>query len=314
MAKKLPKAIIIAGPTAAGKTKLGVKLAAEFGGEIVSADSRQVYKGMDIGSGKDLKDYFYQGRLIPYHLIDVVSPKDNFDLAQYQKLAFRALADISQRKKIPFLVGGSALYIEAVRQNYDFSQGAPDWQKRKKWQDLSYEELLSRFQKLNLCLGGKKFSSSELEKIFHKNKRRVLRYLEFMEDKKKPWEELFSQQEPLYSFLYLGITYPLPILAERIKKRLKERLENEDMLGEVERLHHQGVSWQRLENFGLEYKWLSLYLRGKISYQEMEEKLFFAIKHFAKRQMTWFRRFPEIKWVKDYAEARRLVKKFLTED
>ncbi len=308
---KKNKIVAIVGTTASGKTTLGVHLALKFGGEIVSADSRQVYRGMDIGTGKDLDEYkIKKGSKtiqIPYHLIDVVDPQDEFSLAQFLELAHKAIGDILSRRKLPIVVGGTGLWTQALTEGYNLPEVKPDKAKRKRLEKLSAAELFEKLQAKN-----PKFAQ-KLNLSDKQNKRRLIRYLEILDtdsDFTYP-----ASREPIYGSLILGLTYPRPELKKRIYKRLIERLEKQDMVDEVERLHAQGVSWQRLKNFGLEYKWITFYLTGEIDYETMVEKLNQAIANFAKRQMTWLRRWErqgaQIHWIKDKKQAEKLVKNFL---
>ena len=320
------KIIVILGPTASGKTKLAVELASKFNGEIVSADSRQVYRGMDIGTGKDLKDYrleipnpndqlpnkfkIQNSKLkiieIPYHLIDVANPKEQFDLAQYQKMAFAAIDDILRRGKLPILAGGSGLYLQAVVENYKLSEAKKDLALRKKLEKLSAAELFNKLKKLVPKMAVKLNQSDK------NNKRRLIRYLEIVGQ-----DHNFKSRagKRKYNALIIGVNFSRDILKQRIFKRLLERLKEQNMIGEVERLHEQGLSWKRLEDFGLEYKFVSLYLEGELQYEEMVEKLNLAIYQFAKRQMTWFKRWEKqganINWVKDNKKIEKLVKDYL---
>ena len=295
------KIIVILGPTASGKTKLAVELAEKFNGEIVSADSRQVYRGMDIGTGKDLAEYS-----VPYHLIDVASPKSQFDLAQYQKMAFRAIDDILKRGKLPILVGGSGLYLQAVVDNYKLSEAKQDAELRKKLEKLNAGELFKKLEKLSPNLAVKLNQSDK------NNKRRLIRYLEILEQDKN-FKSRKGQKK--YEALLIGLSYSGEILKQRIFKRLMDRLKEQNMIGEVENLRAKGLSWKRLEEFGLEYKFISLYLQGKLQYEEMVEKLNQAIYQFAKRQLTWFKRWEKqgvkINWLKDFKKIEKLTKEFL---
>lgn len=305
--KKKPKVIVILGPTASGKTALGVKLAAKYNGEIVSADSRQVYIGMDIGSGKDLAEYELNQKKIPYHLIDVVSPNVEFNLAKYQELALEAIDDILSRKKLPIIVGGSGLYLQALVDNYHLSSVKPNIKKRTEREALGKEKLFSLLVKLKADFANKLNNSDR------NNPRRLIRYLEILESE----ERVDKKQEPFYDFLVLGIDFSDQILKERIVKRIMNRLEKEDMVAEVERLHDEGVAWPRLISFGLEYKFISYYLLEKLSYEEMIEKLSDASYRFAKRQKTWFKRWQkqgrDITWLEDIEEAELALNLFLKE-
>ena len=303
-----PKVLILLGPTASGKTALGVRLALKYKGEIVSADSRQVYKGMDIGSGKDLGEYKVGRKLAPYHLIDVVSPNTEFNLAKYQKLALKAMADIIKRGKLPIIVGGTGLYLQALVDNYRLSSVKPDLGKRRELEALSREELFQRLEKLKPDFAHKLNNSDK------NNPRRLVRYLEILEQ----GSSLEMKKESPYDFLILGLTYPDEVLRERIIKRINTRLEQEDMLGEVRRLHAEGVSWRRLLSFGLEYKFLSQYLLGKLDYESMVQKLSDASYRFAKRQKTWFRRWKKqgraIENVSSFQEAEKKIEPWLNSE
>lgn len=296
---------------------MGVELAAKYGGEIISADSRQVYKGMDIGTGKDLKEYkiksIVNGQLstvkIPYHLIDVIGPNTQFSLATYQKMAWRAIEGILERKKLPIIVGGTGLYLQTIVDNYNLSSAKPNKELRKKLERLTVAELFEKLIKLN-----KKFAL-KLNNSERNNKRRMIRYVEIISATKKGVEHPIGCSTPNRDYLILGLNWPREILCDRIYKRLIERLEKENMVGEVKRLHREGISWKRLESFGLEYKFVSQYLQKKLTYEEMVEKLNIAIRQFAKRQMSWFRRWErqgkKICWIKDFKEADKITKKFL---
>jgi tRNA dimethylallyltransferase len=313
---KKNKVIVISGPTSSGKTKLAVELAFKFGGEIVSADSRQVYKGMDIGTGKDLAEYSIVSKVkgqklkvikIPYHLIDVAKPTEQFDLAKYQKLAFNAIGDILERGKLPIVAGGSGLYLQAIVDNYVLSSTGPDEKLRRKLEKLSVEVLYKKLSEIN-----KKFAL-KLNNSERNNERRLIRYIEILSKKTKKQENKKANFN--YNFVILGLNWPREVLNERIHKRLIDRLEKENMIGEVKRLHKEGVSWKKLESFGLEYKFISLYLQKKLNYEEMVEKLNIASSQFAKRQMSWFRRWErrgrKIVWVKKYNQAEKIVKEFI---
>ncbi|MFA4834105.1 MAG: tRNA (adenosine(37)-N6)-dimethylallyltransferase MiaA [Patescibacteria group bacterium] len=326
------KIIVVLGTTASGKTKLGVDLAYKFNGEIISADSRQVYKGMDVGTGKDLREYCFEipnakaqmpnqcqssnakkckTIKIPYHLIDIVNPNTKFSLAKYQKLAFRAISDILKRGKTPIIVGGTGLYLQAVVDNYNLNGAKPDKGLREELEKRSAEELFLELKKIN-----SKFVE-RLNDSEKKNKRRLIRYIEVMQNKSgggiaNPTGFPIPKK---YDFLLLGLTWPKEVLKERIYKRLVDRLERENMVDEIKKLHEEGVSWKRLESFGLEYKYISLYLEDKLSYEEMVEKLNVATRQFSKKQMTWFGRWEKqgrkIVWVENEKEAEKLTEKFL---
>ena len=300
------KVLVILGTTASGKTKLGTFLAYQLNGEIVSADSRQVYKGLDIGSGKDLKEYIVKGKKIPYHLIDVVGPNTKFNLSRYQNLAFKAINDILSRNKLPIIVGGSGLYLQAVIDNYQLSSYHPNLKERKKLEELSTKELFILLQKQKPDFA-KKINNSD-----RNNPRRLIRYLEII---KSGDDKINKKNKSPYNFLLLGLTWPDDVLRQRIEIRNLERLEKEGMIEEVYQLHKKGVSWKRLDSFGLEYRFIARHLQGKLSYQEMVEKLNQASYRFAKRQKTWFKRWEKqgtkIKWIKNNIKAKKEINNWL---
>jgi len=321
------KLVVILGPTAAGKTKLAVELASKFNGEIVSADSRQVYRGMDIGTGKDLQDYCLEFPIsnnqfpnkskilnfksqnkiqIPYHLIDVANPKARFDLAKYQKLAFTAIDEILKRGKLPILAGGSGLYLQAVVDNYKLSDVKKNLVLRKSLEKLRVEALFNKINKLAPKIAAKLNNSDK------NNKRRLIRYLEILGQDKNFKNRAVKKK---YQALLIGVKFSNDMLRQRIIKRLSERLKEQNMIGEVENLRARGLSWKKLEEFGLEYKYIALYLQGKLKYEEMVEKLNIAIFQFAKRQLTWFKRWEKmgtkINWVRNNMKIEKLVKEFL---
>jgi len=294
----LNKLIVIVGPTASGKTDLSIKLAEKFNGEIISADSRQVYKGMDIGTGKVTKK---EMKGVPHYLLDVVPPgRERFTVVQYQKLALRTIKKIHKKKKIPFLVGGTGFYIQAVVDEIVIPEVKPDWKLRKKLEKKSIQELFKMLKKLD---------ARRAKTIESKNKRRLIRALEIIIKTKKP-VPLLKKKPPQFKLLIIGIKKSPDELRELIRKRLLKRL-NIGMIAEIKKLKKSGLSWKRLEEFGLEYKYIAQYLQKKITYDEMVEKIQKESEHYAKRQMTWFKRDKRIKWIKTFPEAKKLSKKFL---
>lgn len=293
--KYLPKLLAIVGPTASGKTKLAVTIARTYNGEIISADSRQVYQGMDIGTGKDLGEYGIGKNRVKYHLIDTISPSKQFDLKRYQTLAYKAISDVIRRGKLPILVGGSGLYIQAVVDGYNLETAKPISGQRLNLEKLSVLELQKMIKKADQTF------FDRLQPSDQKNKRRLIRYIEILQADHITHDSLYRSSKARYNALVLGLEYSLPTLRTRIKKRLESRFK-EGMIEEVERLHAQGLSWERLERFGLEYKYIALYLQKKLSKAEMKKKLAIACGQFAKRQMTWLRRWEkqgrEILWLK----------------
>ncbi|MBU3934936.1 tRNA (adenosine(37)-N6)-dimethylallyltransferase MiaA [Patescibacteria group bacterium] len=295
MPKKL---IVILGPTSSGKTDLSVKLAKRFKGEIVSADSRQVYKKMDIGTGKVTKKEM-QG--IPHYLLDVASPKKRFDVSQFKKLAEKAIDKIFKKKRVPFVVGGTGFYIQAVIDGISAPEVKPDWKLRKKLGQKPLPELYKMLQKTD---------PRRAAAIDKNNPRRIIRALEIVLKSKAPIPPL-RPQKPDFKALFLGVKKNKNELKKLIEKRLLKRL-SAGMAQEVENLHRSGVSWKRLEEFGLEYRFVAQYLQGKLEYDEMVTRLQKAIEHYANRQMTWFKRDKRIKWVKDYPQAVKISERFLT--
>jgi len=299
--KKNPKILVIIGPTASGKTKLAVELARAHKGEIISADSRQVYRGMDIGSGKDLAEYGEGKNAVKYYLIDVADPKEQYNLFQYQKAAQKAILDVLKRGKLPIIVGGSGLYLQAVVDGYILgsrttekteSTEGTDKKDLKEIQALVFKQDKAFFERLN---------NSEKN-----NKRRLIRYLEILKTSGEIHETKVRIKKPPYDFTVVGLEVGMETLRKRIKQRLIDRIDspvkpgNDTLISEVEKLHEDGLSWERLESFGLEYKFVTQYLQKKLSKEEMIEKLSIATGQFAKRQMTWFRRWQkqgrEIMW------------------
>jgi len=306
MLKNKEKILVILGTTASGKTSLGVKLADKYNGEIIGADSRQVYKGMDVGTGKDLHEYKMGKKKIPYHLIDVVKPNTKFNLAKYQKLTIKAIDDILKRGKLPIIVGGTGLYLQAIVDNYQLSNAKPNQERRKELEKLSAEELFKILKKT------KPSFASKINNSDRNNARRLVRYVEIIEQGNIGVE---GKKESPYDFLLLGLEWPDNELRKRIEYRLLTRLENEGMIAETKRLNNEGVSWKRLISFGLEYKFIAWHLQGKMNYSEMVEKLGIATYRFAKKQKSWFKRWEKqgrkIEWIKDNPEAEKKIDKWL---
>ena len=285
--------ITIVGPTASGKSALAVKLVRRFGGEIISADSRQVYKGLDIGSGKITKKEMMD---VPHHLLDVASPTRTFSVDRYQKFAIKAIRSIQRRGKLPILVGGTPFYVYAVVDGYVFPEVKPNPKLRKELEQLSSGQLLEKLKKLD---------PRRAKSIEQKNKRRLVRALEIVMTTGKPVPEL-KKAAPLFDVLMVGIRRSPEELKKRIRKRLLYRLAH-GMVDEVEQLHKNGLSWKRLEEFGLEYRFVAQYLQGKISYKEMVDFIQKESEDFARRQMLWFKKDPRMHWISSYSEAERLV-------
>lgn len=302
-----PKIVVILGPTASGKTALGVKLADRFRGEIISADSRQVYRGMDIGTGKDLGEYKIGRKKIPHHLIDIINPNTEFSLARWQKLAVKAVFDIASRGKLPLVVGGTGLYIQALVDNYQLLPGKSDLKLRTQWEELGAHKLFS------ILTQEKPEFAQRLNNSDRNNARRLARYLEIV---RAGGDIGSSGRESLFNTLVLGLDINDHLMKKKIDVRLHKRLLEEDLIGEVAGLKKAGVSYRRLISFGLEYKFVSYFLQGKLSREEIEEKLATSIYRFAKRQKTWFKRWEkqgrEIIWVRDLAAAEKIINRFLS--
>ncbi|MBQ0163296.1 MAG: tRNA (adenosine(37)-N6)-dimethylallyltransferase MiaA [Treponema sp.] len=275
--------VVLLGPTAVGKTSLGVKLAAEFGFEIISADSRQVYKGLDLGSGKDLDEYTINGVQIPYHVIDVTDLSHEYNLFDYTKDFYKAFSDITSRGKIPLVVGGTGMYLDSFIRNYELVEVPENPELRKELESKSLEELD------DILLNLKPDLHNRTDLALRDRVVKAIEIATYMksEDYLKNKEELLRR--PKVNPLILGTTIDRTILRENIKIRLQERFD-EGMIDEVQGLHDAGFSWERMERLGLEYKFISEYLEGKIkSKEELFDSLYTAICQFAKRQETWFR-------------------------
>lgn len=280
--------LTVLGPTASGKTTFACHLAYELDAEIISGDSRQVYRSMDIGTGKDLADYQIEGKPIPYHLIDIREAGDKYNIFEYQHDFHQAYTDIKQRGKMPILCGGSGLYIESVLRGYSLVNVPENKELREQLQDKSLEELsaiLSTYKQLH--------NTTDVDTA-----QRAIRAIEIEEyTKVHPAER--NEFPPLNS-LIIGVDIDREIRRKRITNRLKTRLE-EGMIDEVRSILNKGIHPDDLIYYGLEYKYVTLYIQGKISYQEMFSQLEIAIHQFAKRQMTWFRgmekRGLQIHWI-----------------
>jgi tRNA dimethylallyltransferase len=290
--------ITILGPTAAGKTKLAAQLAHRFNGEIISADSRQVYKGMDIGTGKDLSDYIVDDTEIPFHLIDIADPETEFNLFEFTLHFKDAFEKIISKNKIPFLTGGTGLYISSVIQNYQIKKAESNEDEITRLSKLSFGEL----QTILIRLKPKLHNKTDLQ-----NKERLIKAILVAESE----EESLLKGIKINS-LVLGVKFERSIIKKKITERLKKRLK-EGMIEEVQKLISSGVTYERLLNFGLEYKFITLYLKGELSYNDMFIKLNSAISAFAKRQMTWFRKMEregvQINWIEnaDFEQTSELI-------
>jgi len=305
--KKNPTILVILGPTASGKTKLAVELARVHNGEIISVDSRQVYKGMDIGTGKDLAEYGKGKTAVKFHLIDVADPKSPYDLYQYQKAAQKAILDVLKKGKLPILVGGSGLYLQAVVDGYILDNLSPRTTDSSEEDSMTLTEIQNKVKTIDKAFFDRLNNSEK------NNKRRLIRYLEILQNSSKLHAQPKAKKPP-YDFKVIGLQVGMETLRKRIKQRILDRLENDAMIKEVADLHKQGLSWPRLESFGLEYKFVSQLLQKKLNREEMINKLATATGQFAKRQMTWFRRWEkqgrEISWIKSKKEIEKFISSF----
>jgi tRNA dimethylallyltransferase len=290
--------VTILGPTATGKTKLSVQLAYHFNGEIISADSRQVYKKLNLGSGKDLNDYKIKDKTIEYYLIDIIEPNEEFNLFLFKQNFTKSYKFIKSKNKFPFLVGGTGLYISSILQNYYLPKVNFNNAEASKLNKMTHEELINTLRKLN----SKLHNSTDIL-----DKDRTIKAILIEKSKNKNLKNDLA----LNSF-NIGVKIERLQLKQRINERLKKRLD-EGMIDEVENLLKEGISFEKLFSFGLEYKFVVLYLKNELSYSGMFQKLESAINNFAKRQMTWFRKMEregvKINWINgpDFEKAKDLI-------
>ncbi|MDD2309891.1 MAG: tRNA (adenosine(37)-N6)-dimethylallyltransferase MiaA [Desulfuromonadaceae bacterium] len=292
--------IVVLGPTASGKTRLAVALAGEFGGEIISADSRQVFRGMDIGSGKDLHEY---GR-VPYHLIDILDAGAEFSVFDFQRRFLKAAAEVTTRGGFPILCGGSGMYLDAVLRGYRMVEVLRDESLRGQLATKSDEELADELR----CLKPEQHNSTDLL-----DRERTVRAIEIARGE----AEGVSRCDPLprLKASVIGIQWEREALRRRITARLRERLDN-GMIEEVEQLHASGIAWERLDYYGLEYRYVGAYLREEMNKNDLFQRLNSAIHNFAKRQGNWFRRMERhgiaINWIDGegdhLAQAREIIR------
>jgi tRNA dimethylallyltransferase len=268
--------LVVTGPTASGKTSLAAAIALKLNGEIISADSRQIYRQMNLGTGKDYSDYLVEGRQIPYHLVDIADPGYKYSVFEYQQDFKKVLGDLRTRNIFPVVCGGSGMYIDSVVSGYQMIEVSPDPEFRASLEGKPLAELtviLSSFKKLH--------NKTDID-----TKKRAIRAIEierFIGTGKQKLDDF-----PVIRPLITGVLFSREKRRERISERLKRRLE-EGMVDEVRQLLMQGVDPETLIYYGLEYKYITLYITGRISYDEMFSSLETAIHQFAKRQMTWFR-------------------------
>lgn len=292
-----PKVVAVVGTNASGKSALGIRLAKQFEGEIISADSRQVFRGLDLGSGKVTTEEM-QG--VPHYLIDVREPGEFFSMADFQKMSYEKIEEIRARKHLPMIVGGTGLYVDSVLDGYLLSDQEPDLAYRAELEKLTTPALYAKLVTL--------VPDVNVEK---NNRNRVMRMLERIHD----GDNAVPSKQARYDSLRLGVSWERDVLAKRIDERIRIRLE-QGMIEEVQELLDSGVSRDFLLGLGLEYRYITQYLIGEIpDRDDMLAQLAHAIKKFAKRQMTWFRRNPDIIWLDmqgdAYAQACDEIEKFL---
>lgn len=284
----LNKLITILGPTATGKTSIATALASAIDAEVISADSRQVYTGMDLGTGKDLQEYTLDGKNIPYHLIDIADPGEEYNVFSFQKDFLLVYNNIIERDKNAIMCGGTGMYLESVILAYDMLEVTVNEALREELNKLSAEELMNRLTSLREI-----HNTTDIS-----DRSRLIRAIEIAEGRRQKTE--VRSEFPALDHKVFGISLPREVIRSRITARLKQRLE-EGMLDEVQRLLDSGVSPEQLEFYGLEYKYLTQHMIGEISHNDMFQRLNSAIHQFAKRQMTWFRRMEKkgvkINWI-----------------
>lgn len=284
---------MILGPTASGKSALAVKIAKKINGEIVSADSRQVYKGLNIGSGKLSKKEMGG---IPHYCLNIVSPKKIFTVVDFKKCAEEAIENIFAKNKTPIIVGGAGLYIQAIVDNITLSEVKPNWKLRKELEKKTTEEMFAMLKKLD---------PKRAKNIDAKNPRRLIRAIEIA----KSLGKIPNLEAPLPSWgaLQIGIKLPDEVLKKNIEKRIKKMLKD-GLVAETKKLRESGLSWKRIYELGFEYKYPALFLQNKISKEEMLPKMLAENWQYAKRQMTWFKRDKRIKWISIQKEAEKAIK------
>jgi len=290
------KLIVILGPTASGKSDLAVKLARKFDGEIVSADSRQIYQEMDIGTNKLTKK---QMSGIKHYLINVVKPDQGFTLAQYKRLAVKAIKDIQKRDKLPFLVGGTGLYIQAIVDNLQIPRVKPDKKLRNKLEKLTNQELLQKLKKTDPLTA---------KTIDLNNRRRLIRALEVCLKTKKPFSQQRRKGRTLFDICQIGLKLNKKILERRINQRV-EQMFKMGLIKETKKLAKR-YSLELPAMSGIGYQETSQYLQGKINLRQTKELIKRRTRQYARRQMTWFKKDRRINWIKNYSDAQKVVYSF----
>lgn len=324
----LSKILVILGPTSSGKSDIAIKIAKKFNGEIISADSRQIYRGMDVGTGKIPRDrklskklalgnsessargrknpsfdskkiYFSHG--IPHHMIDIISPRTDYNVAKFKNQAEKIIEDISKHGKLPIICGGTGFWIQAVVDNVDLPEVKPDWSLRKKLEIYPAKKLFAILKKID---------SERAVNIDPKNKVRLIRAIEICKSIGKVPKNSYALRIARYKTLQIGLKLSRDKLYKNIEERVKNRFK-QGMVKEVEKLYKERLPWKKIQSFGLAYFWIPLYLQNKLSKKELFEKVIQAEKKYAKRQLTWFKRDQRIRWIKNYSEAEKLTRIFI---
>ena len=305
--KNQDKLIVITGPTASGKTSLAARLAYDIDSEIISADSRQIYKGMNIGTGKDLDDYIVNQKSIQYYLIDILDPKQNYSVYDFQKDFYNAYQKIRLKNKVPILCGGTGLYIESTLLDYDLSgKPAPNQNLRNSLENLNRDDLLKELHSIT--------NQKQRTGLLVETRKQIIRNIEIL--KSRVDVNGFKMNPMNDDAIVFATNIDREVLRQKIKQRLIDRI-NEGMIAEVEGLIDNGLPIERLDYFGLEYKFIAQYLKNKISKDLLITSLTTAIRKFAKRQRTWFRRMEKrrinIKWIEphDYDKVKTLIYKYI---
>ena len=307
-----PKIVVILGPTASGKSSTALKLAQKFNGEIISADSRQIYQGMEINSGAEVveakiidSENIFVSHNIPHYFVSNVDPTEEFNVVKFKREAEKIITAILARQKLPIICGGTGFWIKSLVDGIAFPQVKPNWKLREQLKKKTSEELFNQLKKIDL---------SRSKTIDAKNKVRLIRALEICKaiGKVPPFNDSVSTipSRPNWDFLQIGIRQSKETLHQRIKLNVNKRMQ-QGMIAEIERLH-QSLSWEKIQSFGLSFNLIPQYLQGEISSQkELREKIYLAEKNYAKRQMTWFKKDKRIQWIHDYASIEKLVTQFL---
>ncbi|MFA5777245.1 MAG: tRNA (adenosine(37)-N6)-dimethylallyltransferase MiaA [Parcubacteria group bacterium] len=299
------KIIVILGPTSSGKSEVAIRLARKYDGEIISADSRQIYRGMDVGTGKISKA---QQKLAKHWLIDIIDPKTEYNVFKFKKEANCVINYLHKKNKIPIICGGTGFWIKAIVDDVDFPEVKPNLELRKRLEKENTEKLFKMLQKLD---------PERVNNIDAKNKVRLIRAIEICKAIGKvpplpptpsPSGRGWGEGNIKYDFIQIGIDIPKEKLHQNIKKRLEKRFK-QGMIEEVKKLRKSGLSWKKIQSFGLGYFWIPLFLQGKIDKKELFEKVYQAEKDYAKRQMTWFKKDKRIVWLKNYKEIEKEIKK-----